>query len=127
MAAPIGWTGTEVVLTISTDVSTGVVRYNPTTGSWKKASAAPCPGTTQIAWIGDRLVAGCGSNGLQIYTPRTDIWRTIHPGRSPFNSHANSAIVWTGTNLIVWSGTVGKPGNPTPADGASLALSRALQ
>jgi hypothetical protein len=34
-----------------------------------------------------------------------------------------SEIVWTGTELIVWSGVLAKPNNPTPADGASLALS----
>ena len=32
--------------------------------------------------------------------------------------------MWTGTDLIAWSGTVRKPGNPTPADGASLTLKR---
>jgi hypothetical protein len=126
---PVAWTGTELVFSTGSDPlfsSTGVVRYNPTTGGWKKARVAPCSlpatGYTQIAWIGNRLVVPCGTNGLQIYSPRTDSWRTIKPGPSPLNSRGWSAIVWTGTDLIVWSGTVKKPGNPTPADGASLAL-----
>ncbi len=126
---PIAWTGAEVVFSTSSDPlfsSTGVVRYNPTTGRWKKARAAPCSlpskGYTQIAWIGDRLVAACGTNGLQIYSPRTDSWRTLEPGPGPLNSRGWSAIVWTGTDLIVWSGTVKEPRNPTPADGASLTL-----
>jgi hypothetical protein len=51
---PIIWTGSEVVFSTGADPSAGVVRYSPTTGRWK-ASAAPCSGSTQIAWIGDRL------------------------------------------------------------------------
>lgn len=122
---PVAWTGTEVVFATGVDASSssiGVVRYNPITGHWKKAGAAPCPGSTQVAWLGDRLAAACGTSGLQIYTPRTDSWRTIISGPSPLNSYGDSAIVWTGTDLIVWSGSVNKPGNPTPADGASIVL-----
>jgi len=46
----------------------------------------------------------------------------IIPGPSPLNSREGSAIVWTGTELIAWSGTVYERFNPTPADGASLTL-----
>jgi hypothetical protein len=138
---PIAWTGTEVVFSTSSDPlfsSTGVVRYNTTTGRWRTAKAAPCAPPprdlpsqggspkryTQIAWIGDRLVAACGTNGLQIYSPRTDTWRPIKPGPSPLNNRGGSAIVWTGTDLIAWSGAVRKLGGgpPPPADGASITL-----
>ena len=122
---PIGWTGAEVVFSTGAGTSSQsitVVGYNPTTGRWQKAGVAPCKGSTQVAWIGDRLVAACGTNGLEIYTPRTDTWRTIKDGPSLLSSHGDSAIVWTGTTLIVWSGIVNKPGNPTPADGASITL-----
>jgi hypothetical protein len=121
----IGWTGAEVVFSTGAGTSSQsitVVGYNPTTGRWQKAGVAPCKGSTQVAWIGDRLVAACGTNGLEIYTPRTDTWRTIKDGPSLLSSHGESAIVWTGTTLIVWSGIVNKPGNPTPADGASITL-----
>jgi hypothetical protein len=126
--SPIAWTGAEVVFSTGRDPSSsslGVVRYNPATGRWKKASAAPCalPATgTQVTWIGNRLAAACGTDGLQIYTPRTDAWRAIKPGPSPLNSREGSAIAWTGTDLILWSGAANRRGNPTPADGASLGL-----
>ena len=123
--SPIGWTGRELVLSAGAQTSSqsiAVVRYKPATGRWQKAQAAPCTGSTQVAWIGDRLVAAWGTNGLEVYTPRTDTWRTIKNGPSPLSSHGDSAIVWTGTTLIVWSGIVNKPGNPTPADGASIKL-----
>jgi len=126
----IAWTGTNVVLTAPTAGSTGSIRiflYNPSTGVWQKGVAAPCylrPAYTQSAWIGDRFVAACGSDGLQIYDPATDTWtwRTITPGPSPMNSRDGSAIVWTGTDLIAWSGSVPEPRNPTPADGTLLTL-----
>ena len=120
---PVGWSGSEVVFwTGGVSFSSLVVRYNPASGRWKKASAAPCRGSTQIAWIRDGLVAGCGTSGVQIYSPRTDSWRTINTEPSPLKTKEGSAIVWTGTNLIVWSGAVSKPFNPTPADGASITL-----
>ena len=82
----------------------------------------PVPDTayTQTAWLGDRYVAADGSSGLQIYGLDTDAWETITPGPSPINSREGSAIVWTGHELIAWSGTVYEKYNPTPADGASL-------
>jgi hypothetical protein len=67
-------------------------------------------------------VAPCGTSGLQVYSPRTDSWRTIDAGPSPLTSRSDSAIVWTGSDLVVWSGAEDKAYNPTPADGASLRL-----
>ena len=104
-----------------------IVRYDPTTGSWsKKGAFAPSPvpagAYTQTAWLGDRYVAADGSSGLQIYSLDTDNWETITPGPSPLNSREGSAIVWTGRDLIAWSGTVYERFNPTPADGTSLTL-----
>ena len=104
-----------------------IVRYDPTTSSWsKKGTFAPFPvpvgAYTQTAWLGDRYVAADGSSGLQIYSLDTDSWQTITPGPSPLNSREGSAIVWTGADLIAWSGTVYERFNPTPPDGASLTL-----
>lgn len=59
-----------------------------------------------------------------MYTPRSDSWNTINAGPSPLNSRQSSETTWTGTDEIVWSGIVNKPGNPTPADGAVIALNR---
>jgi len=104
-----------------------IVRYDPTTGSWsRKGAFAPFPvpvgAYTQTAWLGDRYVAADGSSGLQIYSLDTGAWQTITPGPSPLNSREGSAIVWTGSDLIAWSGTVYERFNPTPPDGASLTL-----
>ena len=128
----VGVSRTDVVFStvgVPTNVNSGkivIVRYDPTTGRWRKGTFAPFPGTSgvyqQTAWLGDRYVAADGSSGLQIYSLDTDTWQTITPGQSPLNSREGSAIVWTGTDLIAWSGTVYERFNPTPADGASLRL-----
>lgn len=128
----VAWTGSELVFTIEgvpTNVNSGriaVVRLDPTTDTWSKGAFAPFPGTCgvnhQTAWLGDRLVVPDGSSGLQIYRLDTDTWQTITPGPSPLNTRAGSAIVWTGHDLIVWSGMPFERFNPTPADGASLEL-----
>ena len=103
-----------------------LVRYDPVANTWKRGGFAPFPvpetAYTQTAWFGDRYVAADGSSGLQIYGVPADTWETITPGPSPLNSREGSAIVWTGRDLIAWSGTVYEKYNPTPADGASLGL-----
>ena len=144
---PIAWTGTEVVFTASVPGSVQIIRYNPTIDGWKgradagchivdnpaqgrgcrnwrKGPSAPCNGA-QTAWLGDRYVTSCGEFGLQIFSLAKNAWtlQTLTSGPSPLSSREGSAIVWTGTDLIVWSGMVGKPHNPTPADGASITLS----
>ena len=121
---PIAWTGREVIFWAQAEMSSpiGVVGYNPATGRWKKTGAAPCAGSSQVAWVGNRLIAACGTYGLQIYAPATNSWSTVRSGRSPLNSREQSAIAWSGTDLIVWSGAVHEPGNPTPAEGASITL-----
>ena len=128
----VGWSGTDLVfstLGVPTNVNSGkilIVRYEPSTGRWRRGAFAPFPASVgayaQTAWLGDRYVAADGSSGLQIYRLDTDAWQTITPGPSPLNSREGSAIAWTGTQLIAWSGTVYKPFNPTPNDGASLTL-----
>ena len=145
---PIAWTGSEVVFTAAAPGSVQIIRYNPTIGGWKgvpagqchivatpaqghgcrdwrNGPAAPCViAAGQSAWLGDRYVAPCGEDGLQVYALATGSWdwRTLAPGPSPLNSRGGSAMVWTGSELIVWSGSTYERGNPTPANGASLNL-----
>jgi hypothetical protein len=130
----LGSSGGELVLSIvgvPTNVNSGrlaIVRYDPARGRWTKGAFAPFPATSdvyqQTAWLGDRVIAADGSSGLQIFDLATGGWETITPGPSPLNARAGSAIVWTGNELIAWSGTVYEHFNPAPADGASLMLSR---
>jgi hypothetical protein len=123
---PIAWTGSSVLFATSGTRTVDVVTYDPSAARWRRGRAAPCalpdPSYAERAWIGNRFVTACGADGLQLYSPATDTWRVMRPGGSTMNSRAAGAIAWTGTSLIAWSGTVKEPGNPTPADGASITL-----
>jgi hypothetical protein len=130
----VAWDGTDLVFStfgVASNVNSGkavIVRYNPSTGRWRKGTFSPYPVPdslgTQTAWLGDRYVVADGSSGLQIYTLATDSWQTITPGPSPLSYRSGSAIVWTGTDLIAWSGSLLHTHTGTPAanDGVSLTL-----
>ena len=123
---PLGWSGSEIVFVAGAPSSaTVVVRYNPATGRWRATKAAACKLQGQIVWAGGRLVTGCGADRVQIYNPSSDSLSTIKSRPSPLSSREGSAIAWTGTELIVWSGQTATRFNPTPGDGASLVLGRA--
>ena len=123
---PLGRSGSDIVFVAGAPSSpTVVVRYNPATRRWREAQAAACKLQGQIVRAGGRLVTGCGADRVEIYNPSSDRWSTIKAGPSPLNSREGSAIAWTGTELIVWSGQTATRFNPTPGDGASLALGRA--
>ena len=126
--APVGWTGSEVVFTTTANGTTRIVRYRPATGSWDAGPSAPCrvpdPYYTQSLWFDGRYASACVPSRLQIYTASTNSWMIIDTGSSPFTSRAGSAVVWTGHEIVAWSGTVRAAGNRTPNDGASIALRR---
>jgi hypothetical protein len=118
---PVGWTGTEVFG--SGDDRTSVLFYDPATDQWRSGGPAPCDaGERQVAFLGDRYVAACGRDALQIYSLASDTWEIVQAGRSPLNSREGSAIAWTGSGLIVWSGVAPRTGNPTPNGGKRITL-----
>ena len=118
---PVGWTGTEVFG--SGDDRTSVRFYDPATDQWRSGGPAPCDaGERQVAFLGDRYVAACGRDALQIYSLASDTWEIVQAGRSPLNSREGSAIAWTGSDLIVWSGVAPRTGNPTPNGGKRITL-----
>jgi hypothetical protein len=125
---PFAWAKPWLLFRSRADWRVGFIAYNPRTGGWRTGAPPPClppqSGYSQDAWLGSRYVAACGAKRLQIYNPVTNNWRVLKSGPSPLNSRSSSAIAWTGKQLIVWSGSLYRPGNPTPADGASLRLER---
>jgi hypothetical protein len=121
--APVGWTGSELLATGSGRAD--VVLFDPSGATWRTAAAAPCAVEgfyRQTAWLGGRYVATCGRDALQVYDVAADAWDVIEAGRSPMSTRANSAIVWTGSDLVVWSGIARRAGNPTPNAGMSITL-----
>lgn len=125
--AMVGWTGTEAAFARYSGSSVAIARYDPRSQKWRTGPESPCPrgaAYVQDAWLGDRFVAACGDNRLQVYDLAAERWTTVDAGASPLNARAGSAIVWTGAALIAWSGTTASSGNPTPSDGASVSLRR---
>jgi hypothetical protein len=123
---PLGWSGPDLVLL--DDEHHRVVRY-ARDGTWRDAKPQPCPpdegdgaSYRQSAWLGDRLVVTCGDDRVQVYDVATDRWRLLRTGPTPLHSRSGGVVVWTGHQLVAWSGTVYQPGNPTPADGVVLDL-----
>ena len=127
--APVGWDGNEVVFATSEGANVGIALFDPATERWRSGSEAPCEfdpsGYGQTAWLGDRYVTPCGKDRLQIYDSGSNSWEVIMAGTSPFNSREGSAIAWTGTDLVVWSGVVARTGNPTPNSGSTITLAPA--
>jgi hypothetical protein len=125
--ALLGWTGTEAAVARYPGSSVSIARYDPRSQTWRTSPEGPCSrgsAYVQDAWLGDRFVAACGDNRLQVYDLAANTWTTVAAGASPLNARAGSAIVWTGTTLLAWSGTIASSGNPTPNDGASISLRR---
>jgi hypothetical protein len=122
---PTAWTGSAVLFTDLTNAAAAVVTYTPATGEWSVGPPAACPTSAfgQVAWAGSILAAPCGRNQLQLYDPGVRTWTVIPAGKSPLNSMTSSSIVWTGKELIVWSGVSSSVGNPTPNTGVAIDLS----
>ena len=118
------WTGTEMIVWGGDDsfssLNTGG-RYNPSTDSWIATSTgtnvpsgrwghtAVWTGTEMIIWGGANINSGLNTGGR--YNPSTDSWISTSTGANvPIGANwgpGNSAYtaVWTGAEMIVWSGS----------------------
>jgi hypothetical protein len=120
-------TGHSFLFTTGGDPAAAPVLFDLDSNLWHVGSRAPCEPAdstySQTAWAGSVLVVPCGKDQLALYDPAADSWKTITAGASPLNSRSGSAIAWTGTKLIVWSGTTRRSGNSTLKSGAIIDLS----
>lgn len=115
------WTGSRMVIwggldPAGTALNTGS-RYNPVTDTWSAtradATTPPAAATSASVWTGSRMLVWSGyktsptfstsTNGGS-YDPVADTWTPINPVGAP-RGVGESAAVWTGTKLIVWSGS----------------------
>jgi len=121
---PAVWTGAEMIVwggQASSGLNTGGVlrtggRYNPLTDSWTPTNPHTAPisrfvhtavwtGTEMIVWGGGTLV---GSQLVLLdtggrYNPLTDSWIATSTTNAP-TARVQHSAVWTGTEMIVWSG-----------------------
>jgi N-acetylneuraminic acid mutarotase len=130
------WTGSEMIVWGGlagtypnyTYFNTGG-RYNPSTNSWTATSTTNAP-TGRFAhtavWTGSQMIvwgglAYCDMYGCTAfntggrYNPATDSWTATNTTNAP-SARAGHTAVWTGSEMIVWSGTNDSTGgryNPT--------------
>ncbi|OYW78249.1 MAG: hypothetical protein B7Z37_00130 [Verrucomicrobia bacterium 12-59-8] len=113
-------------------------RFNPSTNSWQALSSTDAPparvaatatmtGSKLVVWAGIQMDPGMPNTSMAKYLkhggeyqPSNDTWNALTNGSpSPRLGHT---AVWTGTDLIVWGGTVSSMSvtgyDPTLSDGA---------
>jgi N-acetylneuraminic acid mutarotase len=120
------WTGAEVVVWGGYEgnfvtLNTGG-RYNPATNSWTPTSTAGAPAPRynhSAVWTGSEMIVFGGdlrsvSNNQEAtntgarYNPSTDSWTPTSTLNAPTKLEHHA--VWTGSELIVWSGSNNKTG-----------------
>jgi hypothetical protein len=125
---PSVWTGTDLLVwtTVGSAPDAGAATaFDPATDTWRELSAPPAihrehaasvwTGTEWIIWGGHR--DGSDLDDGAAYDPATDTWRTI--ADSPLSARRSTAV-WTGTEMLIASGSSGNQGSPLAlSDGAA--------
>lgn len=116
------WTGREMIVwggyANGNDLNTGG-RYNPAADSWTPTNTATAPlgrESFSTVWTGSKMIVwggvGCGSNCVLNsggrYDPTTDTWTPTNAANAP-SPRFHHAAVWSGNEMIVWSGTDAVP------------------
>jgi hypothetical protein len=114
-AAAAVWTGTEMIVwggsdDLSTQFDDGGA-YNPVTDSWRTLPDSSLAATERFGWVGtgDAMIiwGGATSAGTTQNGATFDIgmnrWSPIGVAGAP-SPRKNPAAVWSGSQMIVWSG-----------------------
>jgi len=114
------WTGTEMIIWGGVDGSGALLntgaRYRPTTGVWTPISTTNAPthrAGHRAVWTGSEMIVwggysagfpgGSVTNTGARYNPATDTWTAIAAGGG---SRQNHSAFWTGSEMIVWGGSI---------------------
>jgi hypothetical protein len=115
------WTGTKMLVWGGQSVAKGGAAlntgglYDPSSDSWTATSTSGAPSgriDNVAVWTGQELLVWGGDTGVPNYTllgdgarydPATDQWAPISTVGAP-TPRANACAVWTGSDLLVWSG-----------------------
>jgi len=103
--------------------------WNPSTGVWRMGTSYPSllvpieeggfgrQWWTMGAWTGSLWLIWNHSQGAA-YNPQTDTWTPMSTAGAP-SPRNKSAVVWTGSEMLVWGGYLDLDGLPRVADGAA--------
>jgi hypothetical protein len=100
----------------------------PSNGPWRTMSSTGEPerrsehtavwtGTKMIVWGGVSAASGAPVNSGGIYDPATDSWTATSTTGAP-SPRVHHAVVWTGSEMVVWGGDTGSPSYTQLGDGA---------
>ncbi len=115
------WTGTEMIVwggRYDFSLNTGG-RYHPGTRTWTATSTAGAPVGQSLngaPWTGNVMVVMGG-----LYDPGSDSWTPMNLTNSPGGVYPTA--VWTGTEVIYWSGFSAKGGRYDPVSDSWLPVS----
>jgi len=128
------WTGTEILIWgggYMPCINTGYM-YNPSKDQWTPITTvgAPLPRCSPVSvWTGNKMIVwgGIDTDGPTggIYDPASDTWEPISTQNAPSARDiilGYGSAVWTGQEMIVWSGTGGGIYNPQTDTWKSISL-----
>jgi N-acetylneuraminic acid mutarotase len=107
------WTGSEMLVWTGSEKLGG--RYNPSTDSWLAINTTGAPeerGNYATVWTGSEMIIWGGNQSISPfidlntgarYNPSTDVWVDTTTTGAP-DGRENVTGVWTGSEMIVWSG-----------------------
>ncbi|MEM8705568.1 MAG: PASTA domain-containing protein [Actinomycetota bacterium] len=107
----VAWTGSELIVLGGSNgpgIDDLAIAYDPASDTWRTLSEPPGVDawgdalTGPSVWTGEEIIVPAG--GLA-YRPASDSWRSIAP--SPLAARNDSAVAWSGQELVVWGGCVG--------------------
>jgi len=113
------WTGAEMIIWGGQDDSpytNNGSRYDPASDSWAATSIVDAPDARdrhRAVWTGTEMIVWGGWAGDYPeyyntggrYNPATDSWTATATSGAPVGRYDHAAV-WTGTEMIVWGGTV---------------------
>ncbi len=115
------WTGTEMIVwggsgSVGGSPLGSGARYSPSSDSWTPMTELGAPmarnGHTVI-WTGTRVIVWGGKDDTTLtyfgdgcaYAPSSDSWTPIQTKGAP-SPRAHHSAVWSGTQMIVWGGSI---------------------
>jgi hypothetical protein len=124
VAAAAAWTGTRMLVwDASATGRTSGGLYDPAADRWTAIRPGPAlaanhsgpvwTGTQLIAWTGGIPTAGIA------YAPATNRWSTLPPAPLARGDRSGAAMVWTGREVVIWSGWSTAAASPPYRDGAA--------
>jgi N-acetylneuraminic acid mutarotase len=131
------WTGSEMIVWGGREMLTNTLlvsggRYDPIADRWTRMSLAPSARRLfSVVWTGNRMIVWGGyieppgqfpqylSTG-EIYDPSSDTWTPTATEGAPSGLEGHTAV-WTGREMIVWSGGDGGRYNPSTDTWSAMA------